>query len=106
MFDANARHIPRGRKFFVDIYYSSDRLKARGINKGDLVYCHMLNESHENPCVDMMVEGNMISVCANSEDDQMEDWLVYAGRPDGTDFICEKTRVRAMAIMEDIKGVL
>tara|TARA_R110000764_G_scaffold132941_2_gene220850 strand:+ start:3165 stop:3479 length:315 start_codon:yes stop_codon:yes gene_type:complete len=93
MFDANAAYIKKGRKFFVDIYSVSDRLKAKGINKGDLILCHMLNDDNENPCVDMMVNGKTITVCGG--DDYCDNWFVYAGSEDLTDFICKVTKNRA-----------
>jgi hypothetical protein len=100
MFDANASYIRKGRKFFVDIYYVSEKLKSKGINKGDLIYCHMLNETNEDPLVDMLVNGKMLAVCGGNSDEYISNWFVYAGRPDGTGFICEKTRLRAMDQMK------
>lgn len=103
MFDANVAYIPKGRKFFVAVYTVSDLLKAKGINKGDLIFCHMLNETNQNPCVDMLINGKMLAVCASNDGDYIDNWFVYAGRPDGNGFICEKTRKRAMKMMEAIK---
>jgi hypothetical protein len=100
MFDANASYIPKGRKFFVDVYCVSEKLKAKGINRGDLIYCHMLNETNKDPLVDMLVNGKMISVCGGSDDEYMDNWFVYAGKPDGTDFICKLTRLRALRQMK------
>jgi|GEM_PF-3740018 len=43
MFDANMRYLPRGRRFFAEVYTVSEKLKSEGINTGDLILCHMLN---------------------------------------------------------------
>ena len=103
MFDANASYIPRGREFFVDAYAVSDRLKAKGINKGDLILCKMLNDSSDNPCVDMMVNGNYITVCASDDDDFCSNWFVYAGRKDLTGFICNVTKNKAKQFLALLK---
>jgi hypothetical protein len=98
MFDANARYIKKGNKFFVDIHRVGTKFKEKGINQGDLIYCHMLNQSNENPCVDMLVNGRMITV--SETDECSENWFVYAGRPDGKGFICDKTKLKAMHQMK------
>jgi hypothetical protein len=103
MFDANAAYIRKGKKFFVDIHNVSDRLREKGIIKGSVVYCHMLNESNENPCVDMLVKGKMLTVCGGNDEDYYDNWFVYAGKPDGSDFIHEKSRNKAMLIIAGIE---
>lgn len=103
MFDANAAYIPRGREFFIDVYTVSDRLKAKGINEGDLILCKMLNNDNENPCVDMMVNGKYITVCASGFDDYCSNWFVYAGSKDLTGFICKVTKNKAKHILSRLK---
>ena len=103
MFDANASYIARGREFFVDVYTVSDRLKAKGINKGDLILCKMLNDNNDNPCVDMMVNGKYIAVCASDTDDFCNNWFVYAGRKDLTGFICDVTKNKAKQFLALLK---
>ena len=102
MFDANASYIPKGREFFVDVYTVSDRLKAKGINKNDLILCKMLNDSNDNPCVDMLVNGKYIAVCASDVDDFCSNWFVYAGRKDLTGFICDKSKAVAANIIKQL----
>ena len=103
MFDANASYMQKGREFFIDVYTVSDRLKDKGINKGDLILCKMLNDSNVNPCVDMLVNGKYIAVCASDCDDFCSNWFVYAGRKDLTGFICDVTRNKAKQFLTNNK---
>jgi hypothetical protein len=94
MFDANMSHLPKGHRFFAEVYTVSDKLKAKGINKGDLILCHMLNSGYENPCVDMLVNGKLLTV--SSHQDFCENWFVYTGNADGTGFIKDELKRKAM----------
>ena len=100
MFDANMRGIPKGRKFFAEVYSTNKKLKNLGVSSGDLIYCHMLNSNNENPCVDMMIGGHLTAVANDTDFD--EKWLVYAGNADGTSFICDKLKVRASKILRQL----
>jgi len=102
MFDANAAHIPKGVEFFVDVYWVSERLKDKGINKDDLILCKMLNNDNENPCVDMFIDGKFIAVCAHN--DYCENWFVYAGQKDLSGFICNVTKNKAKQFLARLEG--
>ena len=97
MFDANAAYIKKGVEFFVDIYSVSERLQAKGIKKGSLILCKMLNDDNDNPCVDMLIKGKFISVCAH--DDYCENWFVYAGNKNLSGFICHVAKNKAKQIL-------
>jgi hypothetical protein len=86
-----------------NVYTVSDRLKAKGINKGDLILCKMLNNSSDNPCVDMMINGKYITVCANDTNDFCSNWFVYAGTKDLTGFICDVTKNKAKQFLALLK---
>ena len=103
MFDANAAYIQKGVEFFVDIYSVSDRIKAKGINRGDLILCKMLNDDNKSPCVDMMINGKYVTVCANGSEEYMSNWFVYAGTKELTGFICDVTKNKARQFLSRIK---
>lgn len=94
MFDANMSYLPKGKRFFAEVYTVSDKLQSKGINKGDLILCHMLNSDHENPCVDMLIDGKLLTI--SSHQDFTENWFVYTGNKDGTGFINDKLKKIAM----------
>ena len=100
MFDANMRHLPKGRRFFAEVFSVSPTLKGKGLNLNDLVLCHMLNSNDANPCVDMMIKGKVITV--SSDNDFYGNWFVYAGNIDGTGFIDEELKRIAMNIVNKI----
>jgi len=97
MFDANARYLRKGTMFFA----------KRG---EDLLYCEMLDDDNKNPPVKVIAtfqgkkwEGKIIK-----EKDDGIDWffMPYQGHfKDGIlhDFIHEKERVKASAIIKRLK---
>jgi len=97
MFDANMRYLPKGKKFFAEVFSAGKRLKKLGVNKGELLLCHMLNESGEDPCVDILVNGKLITISSGTGEMDFSDNLVYTGNHDGTGFIDAKLRAVAMA---------
>lgn len=94
MFDANMRYLPRGRRFFAEVYTVSEKLKSEGINTGDLILCHMLNSGHEEPCVDVLVNDKLLTI--SSHKNFTDNWFVYAGNQDGPGFINDKLKQKAM----------
>ena len=97
MFDANMRHLPKGHKFFAKMWGVSDKIKSMGVNVDDLVICHMLNDGNDNPCVDMMINKGLFTI--SSDKDFYDNWFVYEGNLDGTGFICEKSKSKAMKML-------
>jgi len=79
------------------VYAVSDKLKEKGIVKGELIICHMLNSDHENPCVDMLVNDKLLTV--SSHQDFFENWFVYTGDVDGSGFIDDRLKRIAMAML-------
>lgn len=94
MFDANMAHQPRGARFFAEVNIVSYRLACFGIRRGDVVLCHMLNDGHDNPCVDVHVGGKIKTISAQSE--SLEYLLTYTGEIDGTGFIGDTLKQKAM----------
>lgn len=93
-------YLPKGHRFFAEVYTISDKLKDKGINKGDLILCHMLNEGGENPCVDMLVKGELVTV--ESHQDFSDNWFVYSGNKDLTGFICHAKKNKAKQMLNQL----
>ena len=98
MFDANMRYLPKGLKFFAKVWGVSQSLKDLGVKVDDILMCHMLNDGHDNPCVDITIKGRIISL--DSDTDFYDNWLVYEGCQDGTGFIDKESKQIAMKLIE------
>ena len=62
MFDANMKYLPKGWKFFAEVSGAKGALANLGLKCGDIVQCHMLNESENNPCVDLLINGKITTI--------------------------------------------
>lgn len=103
MFDANMRYIPKGVRFFAEVHSVKGNGNAYnlGLRRGDVVMCHMLNNSHKNPCVDITINGTVttLSSCGTG----LGTWIVYAGNIDGkSDFIRSSVKDKANKVLSDL----
>lgn len=90
MFDANARHIPKGEKFFVEGYVSDNSVLAKlGFKSGDYALCKMLDDTSDSPRISIKIKGKVHVVKAVWDD---RSFLTYEGLPDGDGFICDKSK--------------
>ena len=99
MFDANLRWLPRGMEFFAKVHYVEDN--DLGLVNDQLIFCKMLEESEENPRVEMFLPtGNIITRC----EDLHYTWIVYEGAADGTGFIDEASKWECMDYLKMIRN--
>ena len=100
MFDANAAHIDIGELFFAEVHLADSQLSNAGIKFGDIILCSHVKKSDGRP-----VENLLSKIWKNNECDPIEwapkgvndwSWVVYSGRPDGTGFISEEWRKKAL----------
>jgi len=103
MFDANMRHISKGKRFFAEVH-STDQygdLYSIGLRRGDVVFCHMLNKTNKNPMVDILINGRKVTVSCRGSG--VLNWFVYAGNANGkTGFICDKVKSKANVFLSDL----
>ena len=90
MFDANMKYLPKGWKFFAEVSGAKGALANLGLKCGDIVQCHMLNESENNPCVDLLINGKITTIQNYKKGHGWYDRLVYSGNLDGSGFIEEE----------------
>ena len=97
MFDANMRYIPFGRRFFAELIApdANDKV-SHGLNQGDVVLCYMCTEGPKNPSVIMMVNSDHIEASCRSTGHA---WFIYAGRTDGSGFIDDGVKDKALSIL-------
>mgnify|MGYP000552775555 CR=1 FL=1 len=89
MIDANAIYISKGVKFFVYGYVSDDsELVKVGVKSDQPYLCKMMDNSNDNPRFSIKVNGKVFVVKFKCDDS----FLVYQGTPDGSGFICNKSR--------------
>lgn len=100
MFDANLRGLPKGREFFAKVHWCEEgcSLYQVGMRKGDLFRCKMLSDCEEDPEV-VFYFGNGVFETSDSKSGK-NSFLIYEGNIDGTGFIDEESRVKAMKMLE------
>lgn len=100
MFDANMRHLPKGKKFFAEMcgVREGHPIRYCGV-KSRLVMCEMLSDEHENPTVRFY--GDERNVDISDSESGIGSWFVYAGNIDGTGFINDELEAAAMNIIKD-----
>jgi uncharacterized Zn-finger protein len=92
MFDANAKYIPKGVKFFVGGSVSKNSiLYSMGARQGQPYLCKMLDNSNKHPRVSIKINGKVKVVKVDYEKDAWS-FLVYQGTPSGNGFICDKSK--------------
>lgn len=90
MLDANAKHIPKGAKFFVAGYVNQDsELTGLGVISGEYYLCKMMDNSNKNPRFSIKVNGNLHVVKYKCD----YSFLVYQGTPSGGGFIRNKAKI-------------
>lgn len=103
MFDANMRHLQKGKMFFAKVHYCTNTtLHYVGVRGGDIIKCEMLSDSTENPRVKFYF-GN--GTFETTHDAEFEGCLiVYEGNLDGTGFIDEESKKIAMKQLTENKN--
>ncbi len=104
MFDANMRHLPKGKRFFASIRSSKDgsRTHNAGLRGGMLVPCEMLSSCHKNPRARFDLESGPVTL--RHYEGEIDSWIRYEGNIDGTGFIREESRKQAMEQIEKGKA--
>lgn len=99
MFDANMRHLKKGKLFFTKVHSCSEGCEAydNGVRSGMIIACKMLSDEHENPAVMFSFDGKDIEL--DHKNGLIDSWFVYEGNQDGTGFICDESR--RIAMLED-----
>lgn len=90
-FDANARYLAKGRRFFAEVHEADPRLRLLGVKAGDVLACHMLNSTHNDCLIDVYVGDKVVTLSGYGDNSFLE----YAGNINGNDFICDKVKARA-----------
>jgi len=88
MFDANMRHLPKGRKFFAKVYSTGGAFPHRD----KMFLCEMMTKEHENPTVDF---GGLLVSSEGSGDS----WIVFEGNEDLTGFISKSSLQTAKSML-------
>lgn len=98
MFDANMRHLPKGKKFFAEMcgVREGHPIRYCGVTSR-LVMCKMLSDEHENPIVRFY--GDKRNVDISDSESGIGSWFIYAGNIDGTGFINDELEAMAMDVI-------
>lgn len=95
MFDANMRHLPKGEEFFAEVWACHESLQSRGLKSNDVILCEMLEDDVANPLIKFLFNNEWTYLRA---DDCFEDnWFVYAGLRDLTQFLDHRPEVKDKA---------
>lgn len=110
MFDANMRHLPKGMKFFADVWgvKADTILHKAGVRKGDVILCEMLDKDTENPRVKVTLPHTYRQVDSDSEG-LFAYWMVYLCHLDENtgeviDFMYNKDKERSEKLLEQLNG--
>jgi hypothetical protein len=105
MFDANAAHIPVGKKFFAQVDSVNPQLCKLGIVKGDIILCEHTTKVKDGKWSKKITHTKIWTKQDKEKghydyDDSVTEfpfgWLKYSGCPDGTGFICDKWKQKAL----------
>jgi hypothetical protein len=97
MFDANARYIRKGVKFFACGYVDDkSELRKLGLESGQPVLCKMMDNTTDKPRVSIKINGKVQVVKLKWPD---YSFLVYQGTPSGSGFICDKSKKACEALI-------
>lgn len=89
MLDANARHIPKGAKFFVAGHVSEDSILVKlGVKSNQPYLCKMMDNTNDEPRFSIKVNGKVVVVKCECD----YSFLVYQGVPSGKGFIDDKSK--------------
>ena len=100
MFDSKIRTLPKGHEFFAKVHYCNmgSALYKVGIRDRHLLVCTMLSEESDNPLVRIHFANGTYETSSDVE--YSESLLTYEGDLDGSGFICEGARDRAMGMLK------
>lgn len=107
MFDANARHLPDGELFFVECHSINpdNILMGKSLEQGKNYLCKKVGDNPDK-CefhiyIDNTVEDYYRFVMDFDTDDfDFYSLFVYSGCPNGTDFISEEWKQKALDFLE------
>ena len=116
MFDANLRALPKGHKFFAELWAckKNSSMYNKGLRKGDVILCEMLSEDEydgasldvrDNPTIKVFLSKEEWFEVKSWEEDEdlLSTWLVYSGDADLTGFLPQEKHVleKAKKVLED-----
>ena len=99
MFDANMRHLPKDYEFFASCHGSK---KGTNFTMGEVYLCKMLDTDNKNPSIEITNDKGELVVMINNKH-SYDKLFIYEGHKDGTDFINDKIKQKAMKLLEVIK---
>lgn len=85
MFDANMRHLPKGRLFFAEVHglKENSSLLDYGVKVGDILLCTMLSIGHNNPRIKVHFSSGASTIIrswdTHCEDELFDTYLIYSG---------------------------
>lgn len=75
MFDANMRHLPKGKRFYAEMCGTREDHPVRNLGlTSRLILCEMLSEDHENPLVRFY--GGVGAVDVSDEESGIGSWCI------------------------------
>lgn len=104
MFDANARHLPDGKLFFVECHSidPNNRVLSKLLSEGENYLCEKIG-SNPHECQFRVflnyTKRDYINIKVDFEDEEDFDYysfFVYSGCPDGTGFISDEWKQKAL----------
>lgn len=102
MIDANARYMPKGVRFFLEIHGldTDSILSAMGVSNPEILVAEKLTEGNcpESSMFRVWV-GNTPIVYRLDMSCNEWDFLVYSGRTTGEGFICEFRKAQALQVL-------
>ena len=107
MFDANARHLPNGLLFFAECHnLNPESMTLRKLLKeGNIYLCEKVGDNPYKCEIKIYLNStrkDYITVKIDHDDESTFDWyslFVYSGRPDGTGFIDNEWKQKALAFL-------
>ena len=105
MFDANATGVPVGKRFFVEVHSVNAELAKMGIVRGDIILCEHIEKIKAGKWCEDAVNTKIWTKQDKDSGHYFYDdsssvlgygLMVYSGCPDGTGFICDKWKAKAL----------
>ena len=104
MFDANARHLPDGKLFFAECHSidPESKVMTKLLKEGKNYLCEKLGDNPYDCRFRIFLNStkkDYITIGVDFEDEEnFDDYslFVYSGRPDGTGFIDEEWKQKAL----------
>ncbi len=99
MFDANMRHLPKGKKFYAEMCGVREQHPVRSLELDSrLILCEMLSDDNENPTVRFY--GRSSSVDVTDNESGIGSWFIYGGNVDGTGFISDESKLAYQLLLK------